>query len=92
MKLWQLFSVMLQDNKVEAIKTVALSKPQWREFAAWLENWKALVDSQDRTKLDYLLPDDLVLDALARMDLVCFVSNNGVMRSWRFSPDWFSMK
>src|SRR5260370_13475651 len=77
---------MKQNNKVEAIKTVALSKPQWQEFAAWLENWEALVDSQDRTKLDYLVPDDLVLSALARTDLVCFVSNDGVMTSRRFSP------
>src|SRR5260370_36578314 len=77
---------MKQNNKLEAIKTVALSKPQWQEFAAWLENWEASVDSQDRTKLDYLVPDDLVLSALARTDLVCFVSNDGVMRSRRFSP------
>jgi len=87
MKLWQLVSIMRENDKVEAIKTVALSKPQWQEFAAWLENWDALVDSQDRTKLDYLVPDDLVLSALARTDLVCFVSNDGVMRSRRFSPD-----
>ncbi len=91
MKLWQLVSVMKQNNKLEAIKTVALSKPQWQEFAAWLENWEALVDSQDRTKLDYLVPDDLVLSALARTDLVCFVSNDGVMRSRRFSPDDMSI-
>src|SRR5258708_15735593 len=82
---------MKQNNKLEAIKTVALSKPQWQEFAAWLENWEALVDSQDRTKLDYLVPDDLVLSALARTDLVCFVSNDGVMRSRRFSPDDMSI-
>jgi len=78
---------MRQNNKVDAIRTVALSKPQWQEFAAWLENWEALVGSHDRTKLDYLVPDDLVLSALARTDLVCFVSNDGVMRSRRFSPD-----
>src|SRR5260370_28314808 len=82
---------MKQNNKVEAIKTVDLSKPKWQEFAAWLENWEALVDSQDRTKLDYLVPDDLVLSALARTDLVCFVSNDGVMRSRRFSPDDMSI-
>src|SRR5260370_34128463 len=82
---------MKQNNKLEAIKTVALSKPQWQEFAAWLENWEALVDSQDRTKLDYLVPDDLVLSALARTDLVCFVSNDGVMRSRRVSPDDISI-
>src|SRR5260370_37397657 len=82
---------MKQNNKLEAIKTVALSKPQWQEFAAWLENWEALVDSQDRTKLDYLVPDDLVLSALARTDLVCFVSNVGVMRSRRFFPHGMSI-
>jgi hypothetical protein len=66
---------------------VALSTPQWQEFAVWLENWNALVDGQDRLKLDYLLPDDLVRGALARTDLVCFLSNDGVMRSRRLSPD-----
>src|SRR5260370_42716186 len=82
---------MKQNNKLEAIKTVALSKPQWQEFAAWLENWEVLVDSQDRTKLDYLVPDDPVLSALARRALVCFVSNDGVMRSRGFSPDDMSI-
>jgi len=86
MKLWQLVSVMTQNNSIEAIKSVASSKPQWREFAAWLGNWDALVDTQDRAKLDYVLPDDLVLSVLERSDLLCFLSNNGVMRSWRFSP------
>jgi hypothetical protein len=87
MKFWQLVSVMRVDSEFEAIKTVASSKPEWQQFAVWLENWKALVDTQDRGKLDYVLPEDLVLSALARSHLVCFLSNNGIMRSRRFSPD-----
>lgn len=86
MKLWQLVSVMSQNNHIGAIKSVASSKPQWLEFAAWLEDWDALVDTQDRAKLDYVLPEDLVLSVLERSDLPCFLSNNCVMRSWRFSP------
>jgi hypothetical protein len=60
MKYWQLVSVMREDNEFEAIKTVVSSKPQWQEFAAWLENDAALVKTQDRAKLDYVLPEDLV--------------------------------
>lgn len=44
---------------IEAIKTVVSSKPEWHEFAVWLENSKALVDTK-RGKLDYVLPEDLV--------------------------------
>jgi hypothetical protein len=88
MKFWQLTSVMRGKGEFEALKTVASSKPEWQEFAAWLENEDALVDMQDRAKLDYVLPDELVLDALARSDRVCFLSDGGtVMRSRRASPD-----
>jgi len=86
MKLWQLVSVMRQNDNVEAIESVASSKPQWQEFAACLENWNALVDTQERAKLDYVLPEDVVLSVLERSELRCFLSHNRVMRSWQFSP------
>jgi hypothetical protein len=87
MKFWQLVSVMRVDNEREALKTVVSSKPEWQEFAAWLEKWKALVDTQDRGKLDYVLPEDLVLSALAHSKQLCFLSGDGVMRSRRFEPN-----
>lgn len=87
MKYWQLVSVMREDNEFEAIKTGVSSKPQRQDFAAWLENWDALVDTQDRAKLDYVLPADLVLSALAHSKRMCFLCNDGIMR-WRpVSPD-----
>jgi hypothetical protein len=88
MKLWQLTSIMREKGEFEAIKTVALSKPEWQEFAVWLQDLHALVVTQDRVKLDYILPEDLVLDALTRTDRSCFLSNDGrIMRSYRSSPD-----
>jgi hypothetical protein len=87
MKFWQLVSVMRVDNEREALKAVVSSKPAWQEFAGWLENWKALVDTQDRAKLDYVLPEDLVLSALAHSKRMCFLSNDETMRSRRASPD-----
>jgi hypothetical protein len=50
------------------------SKSEWQEFAAWLNNWDALVDTQDRTKSDYVVPEDLVLSALAHSQRMCFLS------------------
>jgi hypothetical protein len=60
---------MGQDNKSEAINTVVSSKPQQQEFAAWIENCDAPGDTQARAKLDYVLPEDLVLPALADADV-----------------------
>jgi hypothetical protein len=37
---------MREDNEFAAINTVVSSKPQWQTFAASLENWDALVDTQ----------------------------------------------
>jgi hypothetical protein len=59
---------------------------RWALRDGELENWKALVETQDRPKLDEVLPEALVLGGVARSDLVCFLSNDGVMRSWRLSP------
>jgi hypothetical protein len=87
MEFWQLVSVMRVDNERKAPKTVVSSKPEWQEFAGWLENWKTLVEIQDRAKLDYVLPEDLVLSALGHSKQMCFLSNAGIMRSRRASPD-----
>jgi hypothetical protein len=87
MKYWQLVSVLREDNEFGAIKTVVSSKPHWQEFAAWLENDAALVNTQDRAKSGYVLPEDLVLSALAHSKRMCFLSNDGTMGSRRASPD-----
>jgi hypothetical protein len=50
-------------------------------------NWKALVNTQNRGKLDYVLPEDLVLSALAHSKRLYFLFNDGIMRSRRASPE-----
>jgi len=83
MKFWQLVGTATR----EVVKTIALSEPSWSEFADWIAQFDALVRSQDRKKLDYLMPDELVTRALDQSGLVCFLSKNGWLRSWRMSPE-----
>jgi hypothetical protein len=85
MKLWQLVSIMPDDTPL--LQSIASSQENWKQFVIWFEDFGRLVEVQDRSKLDYVLPDGLVRLALARSEKVCFLSKDGWLRSWRMSPD-----
>ena len=84
MKLWQLTSVI---RNVEVMKIAAQSNQNWHEFVTWLENWATVVDTQDRAKLDYELPDLFVQTVLANSNLQCHLSEDGWLRFRKNSPD-----
>jgi hypothetical protein len=84
MKYWQLRSVV---RNVEPFRSVAESNRDWQEFLIWLKNEASIVQSQDRAKLDYQLPDLFVKTVLAQSDLTCYVSHDGWLRSYKTSPE-----
>jgi hypothetical protein len=85
MKLWQLMSIM-RDNRA-LLQSIASSQENWKQFVTWIEDFGKLVQAQDRSKLDYILPDGLVRLALSHSEEVCFLSRDGWLRSRRVSPD-----
>jgi hypothetical protein len=85
MKLWQLVSVM--GNNTQLIQTAVSHRADWQFIVEWLTQYPVLVDTQDRVRLDYELPDEFVRVVLARSDLKCYLSNDGWLRSWKMSSD-----
>lgn len=47
-----------------AVIDVVLAKPEWRAYQAWYINFDTLVTTQDRDKLDAVMPDNLVQEVL----------------------------
>ncbi len=84
MKLWQLHAVM---DKVQPICAVAELRSDWRFIGEWAEQFNALVETQDRAKLDYELPDDFVRLVLMQSNLTYYLSKDGWLRSYRMSSD-----
>ena len=84
MKYWQLTSVVADPD---LIKSVAQTNPDWHIFLSWVANESSIIDTQDREKLDYELPDNFVRSVLVRADLICYLSNDGWLRSYQMSPD-----
>jgi len=79
MKLWQLVAIM--DKDVQRVQAIALSNAEWHQFATWLGDDTALVQTQDRAKLDAELPISLVQTAMATIDTQFYLSKNGVIQS-----------
>jgi hypothetical protein len=76
----------MRDNTA-LLQSIASSQENWKQFVIWFEDFGKLVHAQDRSKLDYELPDGMVRLALAHSEEVCFLSKDGWLRSWRMSPD-----
>ena len=89
MKFWQLVSTT--DHNIDLIKAIASSNQNWSEFANWLNQYEALVRTQDRKKLDCVIPDAFVMRVLDQSELVCFLSKDGWLRAWRMSPEDMSI-
>ena len=86
MKLWQLVSVLGEKN-IQLIRGLASAHAQWQFVADWLAQYEVLVDTQDRAKLDYELPDPFVGLLLAKSALIYYLSTDGWLRSWQEYPD-----
>jgi hypothetical protein len=87
MKYWQLMSVMRANKQCkELINIVASAQVEWQFVAEWLAQDAILVNTQDRAKLDYELPDAFVRAALEKSDLKFYLSEDGWLRSWKMSP------
>ncbi len=52
---------------------VVLQKCGCRDYLRWLERWEDLVRRQDRGILDHELPDEVVLAAMARLEMEFYV-------------------
>lgn len=90
MKFWQLASI-LSWNKQHSlpIETLGIG-PEWAEIGNWYENLSEIIRVQDRTKLDYELPDNFVKNVLSRCTQFCYlhsVDNEKWLRSTRFTVD-----
>lgn len=82
MKFWQLMSIVRGDH--ERILKVADGHPEWQQFVSWSQSESALVNQQDREKLDFVLPEEFVVACLSGMKEACFLSEDGWLRSREF--------
>jgi len=79
MKLWQLHSVCR--NQPDLIEPRLRTEPHWLR---WLEEFRSideLLNSQNRSRLDAELPDDLVRLVLSELRLTYHLSDDGWLRS-----------
>jgi hypothetical protein len=76
-------SVMRDD--IRSVRYTAVSKNEWKFIVEWIDEYKTIVSTQDRKKLDHELPDDFVLRALKKNKMKFYISNQSVIRSRRMS-------
>ncbi|SRR6266545_1012951 len=63
MKFWELESVCRgQPDLMERLA----DRPEWAVYLDWYQDFDALVDQQDREKLDAIVPDKACVHVLAR--------------------------
>ena len=66
MKFWQLSVIMGRETShLDAV----LKQPRWIEYYQWHQNLDQLCEAFDRSKLDAILPEDLVREALGRSEV-----------------------
>lgn len=80
MKFWQLHAVVRSEDQAK-IRSAAASRTEWNFIDDWLANFSDLVTTQDRTKLDYELPDDFVRVVLKGVKLRYYLGRDGYLRS-----------
>lgn len=81
MKFWELRSICR--DKPKTLKKV-FSQKKWRMYAEWNNDIAQLVQTQDREKLDAILPDELVEQVLNKHPGVLYLYG-GHLRSYRFN-------
>ena len=75
MKFWELQSVACCARDQDSVRAVAVTDPDWADFASWCDAYSAIVAGQDRAKLDFELPDAFCRAVLARLDLPYYLSD-----------------
>ena len=86
MKFWQLSSIVHSYRHV--INEVATTQDEWKFISDWLSNYDKLVEIQDRSKLDYQLPDHFIREVLKNVNLPYYISHDAIwLRSWKALDD-----
>ena len=75
MKFWQLVSLLRSHSDV--LKSV-LNDTRWNVYAEWFSKFEEIVQMQDREKLDAVVPDELALAALEKIDTLLFCSEQAI--------------
>ncbi|WP_457279754.1 hypothetical protein [Polaromonas sp. P5_D5] len=83
MKFWQLLSIAGEKLVAEKATTNSL----WAHYAIWIGDLPAIVNSQNREKLDANLDFAFVSCVLSEVQQICYFGSDGILRSWRFSPE-----
>lgn len=84
MKFWQLISVCRDMGALES----TLKNAQPSKYYQWLRDLDEICKLQDRTKLDAMLPGDLVSKALsASPGMVYFCEADRTLRSYSFAKN-----
>lgn len=76
MMFWQLVSVF---RNAPSVLEQVLEEPEWADYLEWYKGFNGHVNSQNRTILDAILPEQLIVRALGRCDLR-FQIQDGVLR------------
>ena len=75
MKHWQLDLVVGNRN---LLIEVSFQRSEWAMVGQWYSDYNRIVNIQDRSKLDYLLPKDYVEAVLSSVPNVCYISKDGL--------------
>jgi len=62
MKFWELVSIFSNDKKT---LVSVLKRARWTQYSEWLSDYPTIVGRQDRTILDFPLPDELCREVLS---------------------------
>ena len=62
-------------------------KSEWRQYSEWVDNFDNLVETQDRAKLDHVLPKELVRSVLENSNIVVFRAGEMLFSSRRDSSN-----
>lgn len=83
MKVWQLASIVRIVKGIDFLASTAETQPQWNYLAAYYRDFSQIVNRQDRHILDHHLPDDYVETVLDAKQGICYLGNDGHLRSYR---------
>lgn len=83
MKLWQLFSILRDEENL--ISEEAGKKAKWSIYGIIAKDINSIIDSQDRETLDMEIDNDFTIKVLSRSKGKLYLSADGTLRAKRFS-------
>src|SRR5215470_16594807 len=78
MKLWELHSVCR--TQPDLIEARLQTEPRWQKWLKEFRSFDELVHTQDRSRLDADLPDDVVRSILSELRVTYYLSDDGWLR------------